>query len=246
MRSSYEIADELDFVAMNDFQKDFFTFRQAEWEDYVNTFPPLSVRQGELTQPSYFDFISFAQYCTLNEEMRHGKMVFVELISAEGEKQVVRRADDPSLPQDNALLPAEHARRVGQRILDKFLEAPEVYAPTVRGREKGKEGRAGDEEVLENVKRIMDLFTAKQYNQGGEVRVLEGGKEGRRGIMKLQISSRAPANLWSLQSLLFRKEPLLNDFEGKAVAAYLRASGREGGSYGVEVQGTDVIYTISI
>lgn len=29
MRSSYEIADELDFVAMNDFQKDFFTFRQV-------------------------------------------------------------------------------------------------------------------------------------------------------------------------------------------------------------------------
>jgi hypothetical protein len=29
MRSSYEVADELDFVAMNDFQKDFFTFRQV-------------------------------------------------------------------------------------------------------------------------------------------------------------------------------------------------------------------------
>lgn len=29
MRSSYEIADELDFVPMNDFQKDFFTFRQV-------------------------------------------------------------------------------------------------------------------------------------------------------------------------------------------------------------------------
>lgn len=178
--------------------------------------------------------------------MRHGKMVFVELISAEGEKQVVRRADDPSLPQDNALLPAEHARRVGRRILDKFLEAPEVYAPRVRGREGGNEGQVGDEEVVENVKRIMDLFTAKQYNQGGEVRVVEGGREGGTGMMKLQILSRAPANLWSLQSLLFRKEPLLNDFEGKAVMAYLKASGREVGRYGVEVQGTDVIYTFSI
>jgi len=176
--------------------------------------------------------------------MRHGKLVFVELISAEGEKQVVRRADDPSLPQDNALLPAEHARRVGERILSKFLEAPEVYAPRMGGREGG---RAGVEEVVENVKRIMDLFTAKQYNQGGKVRVLEGGreggKEGGRTMTKLQITSRAPANLWSLQSLLFRKEPLLNDFEGKAVMAYLRASGREGGRYGVEVQGTDVMYT---
>ena len=207
----------------------------------MNTFPPLSVRQGELSQPSYFDFISFAQYCTLNEEMRHGKLVFVELISAEGEKQVVRRADNPSLPQDNTLLFAEHARRVGERILNKFLEAPEVYAPRVVGREGG---RAGEEEVVENVRRIMDLFTAKQYNQGGEVKVLEGGREGgREGGTKLQVTSRAPANLWSLQSLVFRKEPLLNDFEGKAVMAYLRASGREGGRYGVEVQGTDVIYT---
>lgn len=80
MRSSYAVADELDFVAMDQFQKDFFHQRQAEWQDYVDCYPPLSIRQGELTDPAYFDFISCAQYLTVNHEMRNGKLVFVELV----------------------------------------------------------------------------------------------------------------------------------------------------------------------
>lgn len=216
----------------------------------MGAFPPLSVRQGELTQPSYFDFISFAQYCTLNEEMRHGKLAFVELVSAEGEKRVVRRSDDPSLPQDNSLLPAEHSRRVGDRILQRLLEAPEVYAPRLSGRGGGGGGDVGVEEVVEDVKRIVDLFTAKQFNQGGEVKMLaekEGARKGGAAWqgMKLKVTSRAPANLWSLQSLMFRNEPLLNDFEGKAVRAYLQGVGKKEGTYAVQVQGNDVVHTFS-
>ena len=47
-----QIADELDFVPMDQFQKDQFTFRQDEWEDYVSTYPPLSVRQGKKKEAS--------------------------------------------------------------------------------------------------------------------------------------------------------------------------------------------------
>lgn len=32
MRSSYQVADDLDFVGMDTFQKEQFLFRQAEWE----------------------------------------------------------------------------------------------------------------------------------------------------------------------------------------------------------------------
>jgi hypothetical protein len=182
--------------------------------------------------------------------MRHGKLAFVELVSAEGEKRVVRRSDDPSLPQDNSLLPAEHSRRVGDRILQRLLEAPEVYAPRLSGRGRGGGGDIGVEEVVEDVKRIVDLFTAKQFNQGGEVKTLaekEGARKGGAAWqgMKLKVTSRAPANLWSLQSLMFRNEPLLNDFEGKAVRAYLQGVGKKEETYAVQVQGNDVVHTFS-
>jgi hypothetical protein len=44
MRLSYAVVDDLDFVPMDEFQKDFFLFRQDEWE-------------GDLADPLYFDFI---------------------------------------------------------------------------------------------------------------------------------------------------------------------------------------------
>ena len=90
---------------------------------------------------------------------------------------------------------------------------------------------------MENIKRIMELFAVQKFNQGVLIEVLEGGGGGgggggdggigssasrggggggggRRKKTTLRITSQAPANLWSLQSLLFRKEALLNDFEG--------------------------------
>ena len=65
MRTSYKVADELDFVPMNEFQKDFFLLRQTEWDPYRKQLP--KVTQGDLADPNYFDFISFAQYATIGE-----------------------------------------------------------------------------------------------------------------------------------------------------------------------------------
>lgn len=81
-----QVTDELDFVAMNKFQKDFFLFRQLEWERYRESYP--SVQQGDLSDPAYFDFISFCQHATVASEMRSGSQVFEELVDAEGTSQV--------------------------------------------------------------------------------------------------------------------------------------------------------------
>ena len=40
------------------FQRDFFLIRQAEYEQYVKDLGPGIVQQGYLTDPYYFDFIS--------------------------------------------------------------------------------------------------------------------------------------------------------------------------------------------
>ena len=123
MRSSYNTVDELDFCAMDAFQKRFFLIRQDEWQPYLARAraalgrPP---EQGELSDPLYFDFISFAQYETINDFLKRPRKLFEELVSAEGETRVVAR--NASSVADDRLLATEHGRRVGDKVLDFVLE----------------------------------------------------------------------------------------------------------------------------
>lgn len=105
---------EMRFVAMDGFQRSFFLKRQEEWQPYLNMVDGLVPKQGDLQDPSYFDFISFSQYASLGEAMQDGRMAFVERVGAEGELVTRRRPAD--VPEDNALLPAEHRKRVGDII----------------------------------------------------------------------------------------------------------------------------------
>ena len=57
MRSSYNALDQIDCVAMDQFQRDFFFIRQAEYQPYIDQLGPGVVQQGMLTDPYYFDFI---------------------------------------------------------------------------------------------------------------------------------------------------------------------------------------------
>ena len=79
MRTSYNAVDELNFIAMDDFQKSFFLFRQSEWEEYRDKHP--NIIQGDLSDPYYFDFISFAQYATISDKCKIGKLQFVEKVN---------------------------------------------------------------------------------------------------------------------------------------------------------------------
>ena len=45
---------------------------------------PRAVAEGVLTEPAYFDFISFVQYATITKTMKEPKMIFNELIDANG------------------------------------------------------------------------------------------------------------------------------------------------------------------
>jgi hypothetical protein len=85
------------------------------------------VQQGYLTDPYYFDFISFAQYATINREITQDPpFVFEEQQPVEvGENEaqkfvatVVRR--NPALTNDK--LASEHNKLVGSAILDRLEE----------------------------------------------------------------------------------------------------------------------------
>jgi hypothetical protein len=134
MRSSYNALDELDCVAMDQFQRDFFLIRSSEYETYAKAVGAGMVQQGDLTDPYYFDFISFAQYKTINRELTQGPpYVFEEMQlpssgggptddddAAAGPAKfvpvIVRR--DPSLT--NAMLVSTHSSKVGAKILDQL------------------------------------------------------------------------------------------------------------------------------
>lgn len=131
MRSSYNALDELDCVAMDQFQRDFFLIRSSEYETYTNALGNGLVQQGDLTDPYYFDFISFVQYKTINRELTENPpYVFEEQqLITEGAAEdeagrarfvpvVVKR--DPGLT--NAMLVPTHASKVGAKILDRFEE----------------------------------------------------------------------------------------------------------------------------
>lgn len=203
MRTSYQVADELDFMPMDEFQKDFFLLRQREWDVYREQLP---VTQGDLTDASYFDFISFTQYATIAEGMRAGRMNFQELIDSNGTTVMVTRA--PPLPSDNAALPALHSERVGQVILDWICERYQKTAPPILARPTAVDLRAG-------VTALLKVFQANEYMLLSTVEPLAHG---------LELNLVAPATLWSGQCLRLRGD-FPNDFEAKAVQAYLRACG---------------------
>jgi hypothetical protein len=94
----------------------------AEYQPYVNHLGPGVVQQGDLTDPYYFDFISFAQYLAIDREISlDPPMVFEERqprdvgegLPFEFVPVVVRR--DPTVTNDR--LAPEHGRRVGTAVL---------------------------------------------------------------------------------------------------------------------------------
>lgn len=112
MRSSYNAIDELDCYPMDEFQKDFFLYRQNEWQDYKNEHP--NIIQGNLADPLYFDFISFCQYAIISNSFRNAKVDFIEKSGADGVSTVVRR--DPLTVSSQ--LPRLFSERVGKAIYE--------------------------------------------------------------------------------------------------------------------------------
>jgi hypothetical protein len=218
MRSSYAVADELDFMSMAEFQKEQFLFRQNEWDLYRQE---LTVTQGDLADPAYFDFISFCQYASIASGMRRGRQIFEELIDANGTTTIVQR--DRSVPSSNAALPAEHSERVGERILSWIDERNPKIAPRVPA-----DGAVTKATLLEGVKQIAVLFEIEDFVLGNSVSLSADGG----GITWTLV---APANLWSSQVLRVRGDAPVNDFEVKAVLAYFRRCGVGGVSTSTKV-----------
>jgi hypothetical protein len=232
MRSSYNAIDEMDCVAMDQFQRDFFLIRLAEYETYTRNLGDGMVQQGDLTDPYYFDFISFAQYKTINREVTQDPpYVFEEQqIPPEGSDipsmkpngtarfipVIVKR--DPKLT--NKMLIPTHTAKVGASILDKleltFAET-DVKIPNF-------DSKPDSIQLLTALQKIVNLFLINGYAfQGEVVSVASSGAAG----ATYKVSLSAPATLWSGKVLQVEGDPLDNDFLLKTLNEYIRRNGYE-------------------
>jgi len=211
MRSSYNVLDELDVVAMDQFQRDFFLIRQAEYEPYVAQLGAGFVKQGDLTDPYYFDFISFAQYKAINREITvDPAFVFEErqpVEVGEGEPQkfvsrIIKR--DPTLTND--LLPVEHSRKVGEQILARF---DALFGGSKSGLPEYPDRRPTASELLAALEQLVKLFLINGFAWDGNAALVSEASDGK---LQLCLTLTSPATIWGGQSLLNERALIRNDF----------------------------------
>ena len=219
MRASYNAIDWLNCTPMDEFQRSFFLFRQSEWEDYRKYHP--QVFQGDLSDPAYFDFISFAQYAVISNKINDGLQEFVEKFNAAGDTQVVRR--DPSL-QNNSILPIVHSRAVGQRILDFLYEKYPSLMPAPL-----KQGIDPLDVFVTDAQAVLDIFLINSFSSGATITTVPHEKqtEANKDTCLLRMTLTAPATLWSTQVLTARRDSPVNDFEVKVLQELARRRGLE-------------------
>lgn len=226
MRSSYNAVDELDVVAMDQFQRDFFFIRQAEYSTYLDLLGPGAVQQGDLTDPAYFDFISFAQYAAVNRFLSSPQNVFEEqqpVEVPEGEPQkfvptVIKRK------VEKVLLPATYDEMVGEKILDRLNEifgSTEAQIPAI--------DRSSDSAtVLKALKQLSVLFQINgfAFESNAAISKDSATKGSSAAGTEFTITLTAPATLWSGQALQLRRGvKVTNDFFLKTASALLRRAG---------------------
>jgi len=204
MRSSYNAVDAIDIVPMDQFQRDFFLIRQAEYQYYANALGPGAMQQGDLADPNYFDFISFAQYSTISREINNSYVFFEEqqpVEVGEGEPQqfvkvVVKR--DPSLTISD--LARKHTEIVGNAILDKLNEK---FGDTPSAIPKIEAGSRPDPNaLLASIKQMVNLFIISGFAFDGTATISKLGKSMNDATgTEFSITVTSPATLWSGQSL---------------------------------------------
>lgn len=210
MRTGYNVVDELDFVAMDEFQAQFFDIRSTEWEKFIQT--NLGMHQGIISDPRYFDFISYAQMLTIQFFMRDPRVIFQERYGDEngnwGTRVVRRNLDLFETPQD---ILSAWRRDVGKRIYQRLLDTVKVPQPVA----------SGDTEAV--MRGIADIYNYLEI-AGFCLQSKVSREQTDRGALRVEII--APCILWGSKALRRRKS-IPNDYDCFAIEGFCRASGVE-------------------
>lgn len=215
MRAAYDSVDELGFVPMDEFQKAFWLQRKSEQEAYLQQYAPLRMDVGQLSDPLYFDYISYAQWQTIDRQMRRGRTVFEEKRGADGASKTMVR--------DDASLPSALHRSVGDKILRGLQEG--FRDASFDGPARLDRGSARPEDVMVGVKKILQAFV-----DGGFCLqcVVDDVVLSTNDVDPSQFHVRVEgaANAWAVQALQSHNAKVRNDYDALAVDAYMRQCGK--------------------
>jgi len=215
MRSSYNAVDSIDIVPMQQFQKDFFLIRQAEYQYYANSLGPGAMQQGDLADPNYFDFISFAQYATINRELNDPAVIFEEQQPVDVGEGQPQQFDTVVVKRDSLVSKSQLAQRhtdiVGNAILNKLIEK---FGDTPSAIPKIEvNSRPDAATLLASVKQMVNLFVVNGFAFNATASISKTGTGlGDAAGTEFSVIATSPANLWSGQSLKTKNAILANDF----------------------------------
>ncbi|KAF6266753.1 hypothetical protein COO60DRAFT_12124 [Scenedesmus sp. NREL 46B-D3] len=234
MRSSYDAVDALDFIPRQQFEAKFWKLRQSELEGYNYLYSPIKMRAGDLSDPLYFDFISFSQYATISREMGRPARVFEEYYELcgpavgddepceSGQKVVMR----PPQYADDAQLPTYFFQKTGDLMYDGLLNG-------FRGEEFGgpppAPAGASIQQLAAGVQQLLSIMVDKGYALKAEVKGVTSSGSSSRGGGSFSVSIQGSCNLWGVNALAARQSLVVNVHDAMVIDAYLRASGRQAG-----------------
>lgn len=224
MRSGYNAVDDLDFVAMDEFQAKFFDIRSREWELYLES--NNGVRQGIISDAKYFDFISYAQMLTIQYFLRCPQNVFEEKVPVNpdqdgaGFNTVVVRRNVQLYPAPIDIL-NEWQTIVGNSVYSYMVDKVNRPLP-LDEKEKGNV-----EVIQERIKQIYDYFYVAGYclavqwtGEGAKA----GKPNGRDGTSLGKVELVAPCTLWGNKSLR-RRSGIPQDYDVFCVKAFVAKCG---------------------
>lgn len=208
---------------------------------YVNELGPGVVSQGELSDPYYFDFISFAQYATIARDTSGNLPLVFEEQQPDGNKEgsdiqkfspkVIRRSLDL---EDNSLLPLRHGDIVGTLILDQLNEIFGNTPSAIPFIEDSSRPSANT--LLISLQQMTNLFIINGFAWEGKASITKEGTvitNNNKSILgsatgtEFTTTLSSPATLWSGQALKQRKAKTLNDFVMKTAKVIVRRAGYE-------------------
>ncbi|GMH79395.1 hypothetical protein TL16_g12037 [Triparma laevis f. inornata] len=202
MRASYQILDDFNLLPMNEFQRDFFLLRSTSYKSYTSKLSNTIITQGDLTDPYYFDYISYAQYATINRAILKPNLISIESQPVEnsttGEFIDVPISIRSDLRDDLSIIPKLFRLEVGENILKWFDDR---YNNTTASIPKGNPESA--------VRQIINLFRIQGFLTSGDVKVEKN---------VLNVGVEGSGNNWSMKCL--KSEKLNNDFIRMAIEAW--------------------------
>jgi len=237
MRACYDGVDGADALQMRDFQVLFWKRREAEVEAYSQLISPLAARKGDLSDPLYFDFISYSQLLAADAAVRgHPPRVFeeeydeCELRPDQDECPILTRVVRRELPLSDDDLPSEVWRRSGDGIYAALRDG--FRGETFAGVPPPPAAGATPAEVAAGFRALLAVFVGRGYALSADVTEAGGGGEDGGGAaaaaaggLSLRVSVQGAATQWGAAALASRRSKLLTLHEAMALDAWLRAGG---------------------